>query len=235
MCWNKETSLLAGFFSTIVAAKSFMNGNNYVGAFIITLSLMQYLEFFLWYSQGDICLNRIFTFLIPITFFIQMFVLVTIVNTDDEYKDKENEKLHDSLWGTSSVFVLLFVCIMGYMMYRLSTEKGNVIKNNINQPLGYSYKDNESCRLTWNIYPFKENQNLLKYSIAFVANILYFYTIGVTLYIADRKDLLIAYIVTYFLAFFYNWLITKSFATVYGSAWCFLVNLISATIILIDF
>jgi hypothetical protein len=192
MCFNKEVSLLVFLFSFITSMSLYDKEPN-TATFILVLSLIQLVEFFLWKNQKKDSNNLFWSKMIVITLFLQLAIYFsTNVTIGNLYEKQGIEYL------TITIISLVILTILTILML-FKTPK-------------YSLKNNKTCRLVWGY--FSNNILTTIYSIVYplLLSLLVYNNFGF-------KGLCIL-IGTLLVTYSYS-MITNSMYS-FGSLWCFL-------------
>ena len=126
MCYNKETSFIIFLFSFIISVKFMLNeelDKKLLGGAILSLSLMQLLEFFIWYFLENKFYNILFTSLIPIVILIQGILSYYAI-----MQKNENNGLFIFETIMFTIF-LVITCVILYFFYQ-NPKKSYVNKQN---------------------------------------------------------------------------------------------------------
>lgn len=219
MCFNKEVSLLAFIFGFATSVKYFIkdyetekerNENIITGTFILTICLMQLVEFFLWMNQKHSPTNLLLS---KATVLVITSQLVSFFSTSVHFKTLNRDS---KLYFPTIVFFALFLIGTVAMIFT------------VNWNSAYTFKSNQTCRLEWG--PYQTNSAVVTsvfYLIAFYLLIWENYREkGVAILTAS----LLAGIVY---SLYYSSFNFKTFS--YGSIWCFFIVVISILAGIFDF
>lgn len=207
MCFNKETSFVSFLFSFIISIKLLLLKQQFLGVFLLLISLMQFIEFFLWIAVNNNLhyTNLFFSFLVWLLILLQP-ILFSYFANEQEDPPQWAEILN---WVIISLFVLSMFC---YLYYSYN-------KKTIKSP--------KTCRLQW-AFNNVENTGIVYFLLTFSILFSYIYSFVVT----KNYDILTISIISLFLACYYSYLMNARIGKSYESFWCFLVNLVSCYVIL---
>lgn len=259
MCFNKETSIVVfviGLASALeLFRESFTNGIDgcidgrifVIGLIIFLVSLMQLNEYFLWsFSNKDEPESRptdvkiaeenfIANLFVMFILFFQI-ILVFIANLYFKFIDVNSSNMFVK---ANSIACILFILVY----FSISCYAMNLIMNVIPHEETLSYKDSNTCRMTWGHFLSVYNYD----PSVFIAWMTFYSLSFITLIVLVPKNfLVIALLLLSFIgAIIYSAAVGESpddvgpnipsdvmtwnegaFATVFGSTWCFVVMIL---------
>ena len=195
MCFNKEVSFLVFLFGFLTSIKLFICDNQKsieLGLIILTISLMQLNEFFIWKYNKNRTLNKFFSSFVPIVVLIQIIVPFYLI-----IKHKHLEKDDNFFWPYCVFFGIFVICSI-YILF-----------NVISGP-NPSYRNKSTCRLKWGAYSFIPSLSFVSilYSVSYLIVLLS------SFYYIDWKLLLLSALTLVLSVMYY-----RKFNI--GSIWCF--------------
>ena len=207
MCFNEKVSFLVGSFGIISSLFLIIRGNRInnkedilSGVLLFFISLMQYIEYVLWRNQTCNWQNQVASILIIVVLLFQ--VLSTYIT---------HHLLFKSLFKNTNRFILLIIFSL-LCLYSIKILFDN--KNKI-----CSFKDKDSCRLTWEPFRFLIENNSILFTTIFCLYLYLFYIIRDSKTFGKKYLFQISFLFAIIYSIFYK---GKYFLTIFGGVWCFL-------------
>ena len=221
MCFDKKTSIIVFSLGILAATKVIYDApkNNQqitTGIFIILISIMQLVEYFLWSYQGSdkysLNMNRFWSYMILITLFLQVIVYYFV----NVYFGLISDPLIIFYISGLSIFFILT------LVYVYKSEK----KVGILQ----TRPSKGSCRLLWGVFDNRTNMlNITSrlFRIFYLLSMMYLLWINY----GWKSLILVATIIP---AILYTIYYQRDFNAVYGSIWCFSIVIICILVVLFN-
>ncbi len=232
MCFNKEVSLVIFLFGIIACIKLFKNKEKFManknnqlltsdnysaisGSILLSIALMQFVEFLLWSSAGNTksTLHQWANVLVFVTIYLQLAIVYPLVINVVE----EDKKIVLSVFfGIATAIFIPIMYLIGYKKFGSfnAIDKGSC---------------SISCRLSWDF-----NAKFIKYynilyllfsALYFVSTFIVFYEIfDISVFIG----LIASVLISFFIETYNNHMKPKYF----GSLWCFVVVIGAACVLL---